>query len=77
MGINCLAKHKVTTDCEKKLITFSTPKGERLEFKGNGYHKAILTISAMQAFKMLRKGVKVIYVQLRWQNLKNQTDMRS
>ena len=36
LGMDWLAKHKVTTDCEKKLITFSTPKGERMEFKGNG-----------------------------------------
>ena len=36
LGMDWLAKHKVTTDCEKKLITFSTPKGKRMEFKGNG-----------------------------------------
>ena len=51
-----LAKQKVTIDCEKKLITFSTPEGERMEFKGSGYRKTISTISAMQAIKMLRKG---------------------
>jgi len=34
-----LVKHKVTIDCEKKLITFSISKGERVELKGNGYQK--------------------------------------
>jgi len=35
LGMDWLAKHKVIIDCEKKLITFSTPKGERMELKGN------------------------------------------
>ena len=30
LGVDWLAKHKVTLDCEKKLITFSTPEGERI-----------------------------------------------
>jgi len=32
-------KLKVTIDCEKKLITFLTSEGERMELKGNGYQK--------------------------------------
>ena len=35
MGPNWLAKYKVTLDCEKKLITFSAPEGERIELKEN------------------------------------------
>jgi len=51
LGLDWFAKHKVTTDYGKKLLTFSTPEGERVEFKGNGCWRTILTISAMQAFK--------------------------
>ena len=37
-----------------KLVTFSTSDGERV--KGSGYQVTIPTLSAMQAFKMLKKG---------------------
>jgi len=55
LGMDWSAKHKVIIGCENKIITFSTPEGERMEFRGNGYQKTMPTISAMQAFKMLRK----------------------
>jgi len=38
------------------LVTFSTPDGEKMNFKGSGHQVAIPIVSAMQAFKMLRKG---------------------
>jgi len=44
LEIDWLAKYKVTIDCEKKLITFSTPEGERLEFGGNNLQQTILPI---------------------------------
>ena len=56
LGMDWLAKDKVTIDCERKLIAFSTPEGERMEFRGNGYQQTIPTIATTQAFKMLRKG---------------------
>ena len=31
LGMDWLAKHKVAIDCEKKLIAFWTPEGERME----------------------------------------------
>jgi len=65
-----LTKHKATIDCKKKLVTFSTPDGERMTFKGSGHQVTILTVSGMQAFKMLRNDVKAIGVQLRPQNQK-------
>ena len=35
MRTDSLAKHKVTLDCEKELITFSGPKGKEMELKEN------------------------------------------
>ena len=55
-GMDWLAKYKVTIDSEKKLITFSAPEGERVEFKGNGYQRTIPTIYVMEALTMLKKG---------------------
>jgi len=37
-------------------VTFSTPDGERTTFKGSGHQVSIPTVSAMQAFRMLKKG---------------------
>ena len=56
LGMDWLTRHKVTIDCERKLVTFSTSDGERVTFKGSGYQVTIPTVSAMQAFKMLKKG---------------------
>jgi len=36
LGIDWLTRHKVTIDCERKLVTFSTSDGERVTFKGSG-----------------------------------------
>jgi len=55
-GMDWLTRHKVTMDCERKLVTFSASDGERVTFKGNGHQLTIPTVSAMQAFKMLKKG---------------------
>jgi len=35
LGTDWLAKHKVTLDCEKDLITFSAPEGNEMELKEN------------------------------------------
>jgi len=35
LGTDWLAKHKVTLDCEKELITFSAPEGKEMELKEN------------------------------------------
>jgi len=51
-----LTRHKVTIDCERKLVTFSTSDGGRVTFKGSGYQVTIPTVSAIQAFRMLKKG---------------------
>jgi len=51
-----LTRHKVTIDCERNLVTFSTPGGERVTFKGRGHQVTTPTVSSMQAFKMLKKG---------------------
>ena len=71
LGMDWLTKYKVTIDCEKKLVTFSTPDGERMTFKGSGHQVTIPTVFAMQAFKMMRKGCQAICLQLRPQNQKN------
>ena len=51
-----LTRHKVTIDCERKLVTFSAPDEERVTFKGSGHQVNISTVFAMQAIKMLSKG---------------------
>jgi len=56
LGMDWLTRHKVTIDCERKLVTFSASDGERVTFKGSGHQVTIPTVSAMQAFKMLKKG---------------------
>jgi len=56
LGKDCLTRHKVTIDSERKLVTFSTSDGERVTFKGSGLQMTIQTVSTMQAFKMLKKG---------------------
>jgi len=55
IGMDWLTMHKVTIDCETKLVTFLTPDGERITFKKSGHQVRILTISTMQAFRMLKK----------------------
>ena len=35
LGTDWLAKHKVTLDCRKELITFSAPEGDVMELKEN------------------------------------------
>jgi len=47
LGMN-LTKHKVTIDRERKLVTFSALKGERITFKGSGHQLSIPTIYVMQ-----------------------------
>jgi len=49
-----LARHRVTIDCERKL--FSAPEVERLEYKGSNCQEIIQILTAMRAFRMLRKG---------------------
>jgi len=39
LGMDWLAKHKATIDCEKKLLTLTTPKGENLEYQGSNLQK--------------------------------------
>jgi len=51
-----LAKHKATIDCERKLLTLASSKGETLVYKGSNHKKNILIISITRAFKMLKKG---------------------
>ena len=46
----------MTIDYKRKLVSLITPKGEKLEHKGINPQKAILIISAMQAFRMMREG---------------------
>jgi len=58
LRMDWLTKHKVTINCEGKLITFSAPDGERVTFKGSDHQVTVPTVSAMQAFKILRKGCR-------------------
>ena len=51
-----LTRHKVTINCKGKLVTFSAANGERETFNGNNHQVTIPTVSAMQAFKMMKKG---------------------
>ena len=37
LGIDWLARHKPTIDCERKFLTLVTPKGEKLEYKGTNH----------------------------------------
>jgi len=56
LGMDWLAKHKATIDCERKLLTLVAPKGEKLVYKGTNHNQATSIISATRAFKMLKKG---------------------
>jgi len=38
------------------MVTFSTTDGERITFKGSGHQVSIPTVSAMRAFRTLKKG---------------------
>jgi len=56
LGMDWLAKHKATIDCEHKLLTLVTPEGERLISRATNPKQAIPIISATRAFRMLKKG---------------------
>ena len=56
LGMDWLTKHKVTMDCEWKVLTLVTPEGERLVHKGVNSKPAIPLISATRAYKLLKKG---------------------
>ena len=55
LGMDMLVKHHVTVDCKRKLISHTTPEGEKLEHKESNLQKVISIISTIQAFKMIRK----------------------
>jgi len=46
LGMDWLTRHKVTIGCERKLVTFLAPDGERVTFKGSGHQVTIPTDSA-------------------------------
>jgi len=56
LGMDWLAKLKVTMDCEWKLLTLVTTEGKRLLYRGTNPKQAIPIISATRAFKMVKKG---------------------
>ncbi|XP_052302021.1 uncharacterized protein LOC112323659 [Populus trichocarpa] len=56
LGMNWLSKYKARIDCYAKTVTFQTPKGERMIFKGERILKPIALISVVTAQKLLRKG---------------------
>jgi len=56
LGMDWLTKYKATIDCERKILTLSTPKGERLIHKGDHSKPVIPLISATRAYKLLNKG---------------------
>jgi len=41
---------------KKKLLTLTTPEGEKMEYRGSNLQKTTLIISATRAFKMMKKG---------------------
>jgi len=51
-----VSKYKALIDCYAKTITFRTPEGERVVFKGVRILKPIALISVVTAQKLLRKG---------------------
>ena len=55
LGMDWLAKYELTIDCKRKLVSLTTFGGETLKHKGSNPQKSILIISAMQAFRMMRK----------------------
>jgi len=46
LGMDWLAKHKETIDCERKLLTLVTLEGEKLVYKGTNHKLATPIISA-------------------------------
>jgi len=56
LGMDWLAKHKETIDCEQKLLTLVIPEGEGLLYRGTNPMQAILIITITRAFRMVKKG---------------------
>ena len=55
LGMDWLAKHMETMDCEYKLLTLVTLEGKLL-YKGTNPKQTISIIFATQAFKMVKEG---------------------
>jgi len=51
LGMDWLAKHKETIDCERKLPTLVTLEGEKLVYKENNHKQATPIISTTRALK--------------------------
>ena len=71
LGMDWLTKHKVTIDCEQKLLSLVTPKGERLVQKGMKPTQAIPLISATRAFMLLKRATQHTGVQSKQQKLRS------
>jgi len=56
LDMDWLAKHKVTIDCEKKLISFSNLEGVRSVLRGSSFQKSTPIIFATRAWKLLKRG---------------------
>jgi len=38
LGMDWLDKHKVTIECERKLLILAAPEGEKLVYKGSNHN---------------------------------------
>jgi len=56
LGMDWLAKYRVTIDCNQKMLVLVTPEGESLVYKGKHPNHTIPLISAAKAHKLVRKG---------------------
>ena len=56
LGMDWLARHRVSVDCHKKEVSIKPLDGEELVYHGNGIRKPTPIISAMQARNFPRKG---------------------
>jgi len=56
LGMNWLAKYRLTIDCQQKTLVFVTPEGESLVYKGKHPNYTIPLISAAKAPKLVGKG---------------------
>ena len=56
LGMDWLNTHYAMIDCRKKRVRFSPPSADSFEFQGTARGRTILTISALQARRLLVSG---------------------
>ena len=56
LGMDWLARHTISIDCEQKLLTLVTPKRGKLLYMATKHKHAIPIIFATRAFSMAKKG---------------------